>query len=405
MDGGIPILREDWRWDDQEKTVPSTCSSLVKIISTGDTRVVQFSHFSVKQYLTSPRLARSRGDLSRFCVNLQPAHTIMSQVCLATLLRLHEHAGSSGAEGFPLAEYATQHWLEHAQFEDVSLRIRDGIYDLFDNSKPHFAAWRQAQHYQHDQEHDRDEDRPGFTRRPRRLNHGGFPLYYAAFFGFYDLAEHLIMEHPEQVNAGGDRILAPLPAALFESHFHVANLLHRHGAFVDVRGPCTMTPLHTASMYGRFYIMRWLLVRGADANARKGDRWAPLHLAAHNMHPEAVQMLLKHGADVNSRNDEDNTPLFEALFYPGTSLEGQVVVDTLQRLLEHGANPNIRDRSQSTPLHRASSKGWVEVARLLLSFGANVDEKDEEGRTPFHVASSKGHHETTNLLLEHGAVP
>jgi hypothetical protein len=26
-------------------------------------------------------------------------------------------------------------------FEDVSSRVRDGIDDLFDNSKPHFAAW------------------------------------------------------------------------------------------------------------------------------------------------------------------------------------------------------------------------------------------------------------------------
>ena len=254
--------------------------------------------------------------------------------------------------------------------------------------------------------------RPGFTRRPHHLDHldrldHSPHFYYAALFGLYDVAEHLNRLHREQVNASGGRILEPLPAALFKNQIRAADLLHKHGSVVDVRGPFTRTPLHTASIFGCVDIIRWLLNRGADAISQKGDRWTPLNLAAHIMHPEAVQVLLEYGADsdINSQNDEDVTPLFKALFYPGTSLEVNVVVDIVRQLLKHGANPNIRDRSQSTPLHRASSKGWVEVARLLLSFGANVDEKDEEGRTPFHVTSSKGHHQTTNLLLEHGAVP
>src|SRR6266702_2343718 len=62
--GGIPKLKEDWRWDDEEEAVLSTCSSLIAIVPDGDSRVVQFSHFSVKEYLTSPRLARSHGGVS-----------------------------------------------------------------------------------------------------------------------------------------------------------------------------------------------------------------------------------------------------------------------------------------------------------------------------------------------------
>jgi hypothetical protein len=146
---GIPTLREDWRWNDQEQAVLSTCSSLITIVRNGDSRVVQFSHFSVKEYLTSPRLAQSRGDVSRFYVDLNAAHTILAQACLGTLLRLDEHAGNNGSKGFPLVEYAAQHWVEHAQFEDVSLRVRDGMDDLFDNSKPHFSAWLRT--------HDMDE--------------------------------------------------------------------------------------------------------------------------------------------------------------------------------------------------------------------------------------------------------
>src|ERR1700744_2302097 len=107
--GGIPTLKEDWRWDDEEEAVLSTCSSLITIILRDDSRVVQFSHFSVKEYLTSSRLAQSsHGEVSRFRIDLEPAHTIMAQACLATLLQLDEHAGRGDAKMFPLVKYAAQ---------------------------------------------------------------------------------------------------------------------------------------------------------------------------------------------------------------------------------------------------------------------------------------------------------
>ena len=40
--------------------VLSTCSSLIAVVNVGDTTVVQFSHFSVKEFLTSNRIARGR---------------------------------------------------------------------------------------------------------------------------------------------------------------------------------------------------------------------------------------------------------------------------------------------------------------------------------------------------------
>ncbi|KAH9173945.1 hypothetical protein EDB89DRAFT_2228417 [Lactarius sanguifluus] len=128
-DGGIPKLKDDWRWDDQEEAVLSTCSSLIAIVPSGHSRVVQFSHFSVKEYLTSPRLAQSDGDVSRFHVDLDAAHTILAQACLGTLLQLDVHAGKSAAEWLPLVEYAAQHWVDHAQFENVSSRVQDGMND------------------------------------------------------------------------------------------------------------------------------------------------------------------------------------------------------------------------------------------------------------------------------------
>jgi ankyrin repeat protein len=392
--GEIPKLREDWRWDNQEEAVLSTCSSLITIIPRDDSWVVQFSHFSVKEYLTSPRLAQSpHGDVSRFRIDLEPAHTVMAQACLATLLQQGGNAGNSDVKVSPLVEYAAQYWVDHAQFEKVASRVRNGMKDLFDSSKPHFAAWLQV--------HDIDEDWYPFSSRQR--DGVGSPLYYAAFCGFYDLAERLIIKCPDQVNARGGRNLFPLPAALYGRHFHVANLLYRHSAVVDVQGNNKFTPLHAASLQGQADIMRWLLDHDADTNARCHFSITPLMQAAVNAtHLEAVQVLLEQNADTNLQHSTGKTSLSLILTY--RVWEGKVV-DIVRRLLEHGADPNIYDNNLNTALHEASSRGLLDAARLLLSYGAKVDEKDEEGKTPFQVAASNGHDEVTKLLSEHGVVP
>ena len=387
--GGIPSLKEDWRWDYQEEAVLSTCSSLIAIIPRDDSRVVQFSHFSVREYLTSSRLAQSpHGDVSRFRIDLEPSHTIMARACLATLLRLDERTGKTDDNLPPLVTYAAQHWMDHAHFEEVSSRVREGMDDLFDNSQPHFAAWLRV--------HDIDEEWFPFSRVPE--DGLGSPLYYAAFCGFYELADSLIKKHPELVNARGGRIFAPLQAALYKRHFCVANLLYGHGAVVDVRGHGEETPLHRASE-GSVDVMRWLLDHGADPNAQTCYYYTPLFYAI--MHLEAVQVLIEHNADVNMQIDNGETPLYN-IFTRGRS---ENIADIMQRLLKHGADPNIRNNADSTPLHQASSHGWLEAVQLLLSYGAKVDEKDKNGMTPFQLAASRGHDVITKLLLEHGAVP
>ena len=61
--GGIPKLNEGFRWADQEQAVLSACSSLVAIVEDGKSRRVQFSHFSVKEFLTSDRSEEHTSEL------------------------------------------------------------------------------------------------------------------------------------------------------------------------------------------------------------------------------------------------------------------------------------------------------------------------------------------------------
>jgi hypothetical protein len=357
---GIPKLKPRWRWEDQEQALLTSCSSLITIVDTGDSRVVQFSHFSVKEFLTSPRLSTSSQDVLRYHIVLGPAHTIMAQACLSILLRQDDPVEDSSVEKrSPLAEYAAEHWVSHAQFEDVASRIK-GMEYLFDLDKPYFAAWRKL--------HDIDTDQIGsvfylFASTSSKSGENT-PLYYAALCGFSNLVEQLIVKHPEHVNTSGGYHMTPAVAALARRHFELAQVLHRNGSSVNLRGRLGCSPLLSATSYGDL---------------------------------EMVQVLLDYGVDVNAKNEWGDTPMHYALTYWYRDIDPSV----FRLLLDHGADPNLRANNGLTPLYRASKRGKVEIVRLLVEHGASVEVRDGEGKTPLDVASGEHREEIIKLLLEH----
>ena len=396
--GGIPELNPNWRWADQHQAVLSTCSSLIAIVHDGDFEVVQFSHYSVKEFLTSDRLARSSVDVSRYHILLEPAHTILAQACLGVLVRLDDGVHKLIARDIPLVRYATQHWFDHARFENVSSRLRDAMVYFFDSDKPHWTAWSQVEMV--------DDGWEEF--KPVEGVDCAFPLYYASLGGFYDLAEYLVGKHPEHINARGGLMVSPLAAALYGKHFQVAELLHRNGANVDVRGDAENTLLCTTCRYGVLDNAQWLLNHGADVNAHGYLRQSPLHRAAYNGRLQICQMLIEHNADVHDRSEFGESPLHTATIADVKRNH----VEVMKVLLDHGADPNARDNDGSTPLHSSSwsqkegcgdEQGTVESTRLLLEHGAIADAKDNEGRTALQLALAHGRHDIVTCLSEHGA--
>jgi Ankyrin repeats (many copies) len=358
----IPKFKATWRWEDQEQALLSSCSSLIAIVDRGDdSRLVQFSHFSVKEFLTSPRLATPSRDVSFFHIALDPAHTIMAQACLSVLLRSDNCIDQTSVErASPLCEYAAQHWVTHAQFGSVSLRLRSAMEYIFDLSKPYFAAWISL--------YDIDTGPPypsTFSFFSHKKTTDGYPLYYAALCGFQDLVEHLIVRYPQHVNTIGGFYMTPAVAALAGRHFPTAHLLHRHGSYV---------------------------------NPQDATMWSPLHAASRNGDLEMVRILVELKADINVSSERGQTPLHTASI--DDDLSNPKVA---QFLLEHGADPNARRTNGSTPLHQASRFGRPEIVRVLIEHGAGIDAKDNNGRTPLEVASGKRRDEVVNLLLEYCA--
>ena len=357
---GTPRLKPDWRWEEQELALLSACSSLIAIVQAGLSRVVQFSHFSVKEFLTSSRLATAR-DVSNYHIDLEPAHTILGQACLGVLLQIQDDVEGCAPEDHPLARYAAEHWTTHAQFGKVSSRLHQGMEYLFDANKSYFRVWLTL----------RDIDtRPNYDATfyyfaTTRISRAA-PLYYAALCGFHNVVEFLITKHPQDVNADGGYYMRPIVAALAGEHFQTADLLRHNGADLDLRDQSGRNPLHAAAFSGNLDVVRILV------------EYDP--------------------ADINARDGNGSTPLLWAL-------EGHNFKDGsfIRLLLERGADINAQYEDGWTSLHVASFNGALEVVRLLLEHGADMEVKNNVSKTALQVAANRGREKVVELLREHGA--
>jgi ankyrin repeat protein len=408
----------DWRPGDARQAVLSACSSLIAVVNVDGSPVVQFSHFSVKEFLVSARLAIAAEHLSFYRILPRSAHTILARASLIALLNLGDQVDRSAVEKRPFAIYAARYWVDHGKFEGVSSTIQDLMERLFDPDRPYFATWVWIY----------DIDRPwnGSMTTARPTQPEAKPLYYAALCGFRNLVEHLIVSHQTDVNArGGDHGTAlnaafaqgeveiartllqnganintldgagesSLHREIFGGHHAVVKLLLEHQADVNIQADETCeTPLLLAARTGELEVSRLLLKHGADVTSRNYLGWSSLHLASYHGHLGIVEDLLVHGADVNAQNHLLWTPLHVA------SYSGHL--ETVQMLVRHGATLD-KTIDQETPLHIASRLGNLEIARFLIVQGSNTMSNNMDGDILMHNASQQhGHLDLVEMLLE-----
>ena len=430
-----PNLKEGWRAENAEDAVLSACSTLIAVINNEGSKIVQFSHFSVKEYLTSDRLQTSEMEnIRHYHISLDAVHTILARACLAVLVQLDEIVDKGRPEMISRAAfYAAQHWVDHAKYGDLKSRIQD-------TNEQSFSPI---------------EERP---TRPEETQ-----LYHAALCGLSGLVDYFIT-HGENVNAECGNYGTLLHAASYKGNTGAARVLLAHGADANATNKFQRTPLCSAYHGGgHLDVMRLLLDNGAevdvyydsagllmheasrhasgqavvqlllqykaDVNARNHENETPLHHASRHGGADVVQLLLEHKADVKARNHENETPLHHALRHGGTDvvqllLECEADVnarnhenetplhhalrnrgaDVVRLLLEHKADVNARNHEDETPLHHALRYGRADDVRLLLEHKADVNARNCESETPLHYASMMGQASLAQLLLEHGAI-
>jgi len=392
--GAIPKFHKDWRLENPVEAVLSACSTLLSVVnvetSLKSPRVVQFSHFTVKEYLTSSRFAEKHDNISRrYHISMSAAHTFVAQACLGVLLHLDKNITSQNLTEFPLAKYAAQHWFEHARFEGVSQDAVEGMKQLFDRTKPHFSIWLWIH----------DPTVPFWNRRKRAEGPSppcGTPLHYAAFCGLHNIAMILAIGHPQDVNSQSfNDALSPLHVALCMGHLDLARMLVEHGADVSAQDKAGQSLLHSAVENGHVAFSWMLVERGADISAQDEDGWTAVHFALDNGHEDLARMLVERGADVSAQDESRWNELHMASRFG--------YVDLARMLVERGADVSAKTENGWTALYLTCYGGHVDLARMLVERGADVSAQCDEGRTALHEASHHGHVDLARLLLGCGA--
>jgi len=269
----IPRFNEGWCLEDPIYAVQSTCPSFLALVDIRGSQIIQFSHFSVKEFLTTSHLAKANQEISCYHVSMTPSHTLIAKACLGMLLHLDENIAKDALQKFPLTPYAALHWVDHARFKGVLQNIEDGMNILLDSSKSHLVVWVSLY----------NTELPSwklFKQGKRPLPPSGNPLHYATICSLHTFVKVLVVEHPHDV---------------------------------DSQGFDNLTALHMASLRGHEEVAHVLLEGDTDVTAQNDNGWTPLHVALREGHLQVVHTLLEHGASTTAQDKVGSTPLHLAL--------------------------------------------------------------------------------------------
>lgn len=308
--------------------------------------IVQFCHFSVKEYLCFDEIAT--GPTKDFYINLQDAHAKAAEMCLQYLsfsnfkdLELGRPSRSYHLmSDYALLGYASANWWRHLQKSNVSnVDFEHRIIPKLD--------W--------------------FLNADMRPGHRS---------GVFNIWQHIIKALlPGSISSTHPPLLFAIRAGLEQ----IVDIMLPKLSDINHLFPNGFTCLAAAASGNQVLISEKLLQLGADVNWRTADRWlTPLHLAAENACVEAVELLLDKGASIDSRSKSKTTPFYRA------ARGGSIKI--LRLLHEKGSEVDAITWDRWTPLMEAVENGHEPAVDLLLEWGANPNQQSIDGVSPLSLA-------------------
>lgn len=437
------------------KTETPTNWGITRVIKRAP-ETMEFSHFSVKEYLISSRILES--PCSSFAVNEELTSKYVMNNCLSFVLSFDQDDFDAvkAIKEHPLLEYSCDHWP--AVIRDARAREQDPLTEellarLFDIKNANcFQNWASiydpidGKQYDFKQQARSDTSSPlvytakfylnnlttqlleegikadalpnhkhcplqmasiiGNERSVRELlkygadvNNFGFihhTALIAATKGKNDVIARLLIEKGIEIDEISDFNPSALAIAVEYERHDIVDLLISHKADPNLMRDWILPPLHHAIEIHNQGMVRKLLESGADPSL-PGLQGTALHVACEASDLEIMSLLLEYGADINLWSRFKGFVLDAAILAEKTNI--------VELLLARGADPNTETARTGSPLHCAISVNSMYLFRLLLSYGADPKSciSDQYGSVP-QYAAEQGAEEIIVLLLELKAI-
>ena len=185
----------------------------------------------------------------------------------------------------PLAQYAAEHWIDHAKLGGVDPIVLQLILRFFTESAP-LKIWIEMYSI----------DAGGWGEISMDVAKVGSALYYSSLAGMQDILDCL-PHRGENANAEGGRLGNALQA---EGYDMIVKLLLENEANVNAKGGKYGNALQAALWEGNEAIVKLLLENGAEVNAEGGEHGNTLQVASFALYEAIVKLLLNNGAEINA---------------------------------------------------------------------------------------------------------
>ena len=365
------------------RDILTICASLVTI---QENHSVQLAHYSVKEYLLSPRILG--GPAQKFYLDFATAHKEIALLCIDYIHLIFSTDGFAKknpwdlhleVEEYPLVGYAIFEWFQHASAAENNSQSQSdalGARLLQSMEDPTFIGWRRAFLAY---ESRRGQAAPYWSSAKGDPHwQYGTPLCWAAFLGLPKTVEMFLNQGAHVNEAGPKHYVSPLQAAAYQGFPNIVKILLDHGADINRKESSHGTSLQAAMESRDPATVALLLDSGADVNICHGYSHSPLQAALTQAMPEFVPRLISLGANVNAQGGQFGTALQAAARYGH-----EAAVDLL---LQNGAIVNTSCGYYGNPLQAACKGGHTSIVRKLLDLGADANATGAKHRNAFRAA-------------------